>query len=64
MQVIDAIHTAVDPGPVPVAPQSAISYWRPGGKNMGERYFYNGIVLDAWRVNLADGSHKEVVGVN
>ena len=40
------------------------SYWRPGGKNMTERFFYNGILSRAFDVRTSKGSPKTVAAVN
>ncbi len=50
--------------PVDVRPQQKVSYWRPGGKNMKERYFYNGIALGAWEITWDTGRVETVVSVN
>ena len=40
------------------------SYWRPGGKNMTERFFYNGVISHAFEVRTGKGLPKVVVAVN
>jgi hypothetical protein len=37
-----------------VKPGDLVAYWRPGGRNLTENYFYNGSVLGAWRLSHPD----------
>ena len=41
-----------------------ISYWRPGGKNMKERFWYNGQPSEIWKVRFPTGVWRNVVALN
>ena len=41
-----------------------VGYWRPGGHNMVERFFYDAVVVGAWSVTQMDGTEKSCASVN
>ena len=63
-QLLDEVATNWDEEKVKATPQPLVSYWRPGGRNMRERYFYNGVVLGAWKVLFPGGHRVDIVGVS
>ena len=38
-------------------------YWRPGGKDMREKFWYNGILVKAWEIIFPSGKKREIVAV-
>jgi hypothetical protein len=41
----------------------AVSYWRPAGPHLKDRFFYNTVVAGGWRTAFG-GKLKEVLQVN
>ena len=41
-----------------------IAYWRPGGKNMGETYWYSGVLAAVYKIRTASSYEFEVAAVN
>jgi hypothetical protein len=53
-------------GVMTTSPESkpTASYFRPGGKNMGERWWYNAVLTEAYNVQDKTGKKFQVAAVN
>jgi hypothetical protein len=62
--LIYAVEAAKDVNGTLWSPTDNVSYWRPGGKHLKERYWYNAVLGGLWSIRFPSGARSVVAQVN